>query len=96
MKIEITSKFRALRRLRFEDTKRIMSPEMRPKSFGTFEKQAPGLNCFNVTVSGVTGLGERKDQSQVYSLVSSRNGKIFLEILKTTNFGGEFKRSKYK
>ena len=33
-----TAKFR----LRFEDTKRIMSPEMRPKSFGTFEKQAPG------------------------------------------------------
>ena len=25
----------------FEDTKRIMSPEMRPKSFGTFEKRAP-------------------------------------------------------
>jgi len=36
-------KFRASRRLRFEDTKRIMSPEMGPKSFGTFEKQAPGL-----------------------------------------------------
>ena len=41
MKIKITAKFRALRRLRFEDTKRIMSPEMRPKSFGTFEKQPP-------------------------------------------------------
>ena len=27
----------------FEDTKRTMSPEMRPKGFGTFEKQAPGL-----------------------------------------------------
>ena len=37
------AKFRASRRLRFEDTKRIMSPEIRPKSFGTFEKQAPGL-----------------------------------------------------
>ena len=32
--------FRASRRLRFEDTKRIMSPEMRPKSFGTFEKRS--------------------------------------------------------
>ena len=42
MKIKITAKFRALRRLRFEDTKRIMSPEMRPKSIGTFEKQPPG------------------------------------------------------
>ena len=40
-KIKITAKFRASRRLRFEDTKRIMSPEIRPKSFGTFEKQAP-------------------------------------------------------
>ena len=40
--IKITAKFRASRGLRFEDTKRIMSPEMRPKSFGTFEKQAPG------------------------------------------------------
>ena len=30
------------RRLRFEDAKIIMSPEIRPKSFGNFEKQAPG------------------------------------------------------
>ena len=43
IKIKITAKFRASRRLRFEDTKRIVSPEIRPKSFGTFEKQAPGL-----------------------------------------------------
>ena len=42
IKIKLTAKFRASRRLSFEDTKRIMSPEMRPKSFGTFEKQAPG------------------------------------------------------
>jgi len=42
-KIKITAKFRASRRLRFEDTKRIMSPEVRPKRFGTFEKRAPGL-----------------------------------------------------
>ena len=40
--IKITAKFRASRHLRSEDTKRIMSPEMRPKSFGTFEKRAPG------------------------------------------------------
>ena len=38
IKIKISAKCRASRRLRFEDTKRIM----RPKSFGTFEKQAPG------------------------------------------------------
>ena len=45
IKIKITSKFRASRRLCFEDTKRIMSPEMRPKSFGTFEKRAPVPDC---------------------------------------------------
>ena len=39
--IKISAKFRASRGLRFEDTKRIMSPEMRPKSFGTFEKRVP-------------------------------------------------------
>ena len=33
--VKITAKFRASRRLSFEDTKRIMSPEMRPKSLGT-------------------------------------------------------------
>ena len=38
-----TAKFRASRRLRFEDTKRIVSPETRPKSFGTFVKQVPGF-----------------------------------------------------
>ena len=42
IKIKITAKLRASRRNRFEDTKRIMSPEIHPKSFfGTFEKQAP-------------------------------------------------------
>ena len=43
IKVIITAKFRAPRRLRFEDTKRIMSPEMRLKSSETFEKQNPGL-----------------------------------------------------
>ena len=43
IKIKITAKFRASRRLHFEYTKRIMSPEIHPKSFGTFEKQASGL-----------------------------------------------------
>ena len=41
IKIKTTAKFRAFRHLRFEDTKRIMSPEMRPKRVGTFEKRAP-------------------------------------------------------
>ena len=48
IKIKITAKFRASRRLSFEDTKRIMSPEIRPKSFGTFEKQAPGVIVFDI------------------------------------------------
>ena len=43
IKMKITAKFRASRRLRFEDKRRIMSPEMRPKSFGTFKKRAPGF-----------------------------------------------------
>ena len=43
IEIKVTAKFRASRRLRFEDTKRIMSPEMCPKRFGTFEKRATGL-----------------------------------------------------
>ena len=40
-KLKINAKFCASRRLRYEDTKRIMSPETRPRSFGTFEKRAP-------------------------------------------------------
>ena len=41
IKTKIAAKFRAARHLRFEDTKTIVSPEMRPKRFGTFEKRAP-------------------------------------------------------
>ena len=42
IKIKITLKFCASRCLCFDDTKRIMSPEKRRQSFGTFEKGAPG------------------------------------------------------
>ena len=45
VKPKVTAKFRASRRLRVKDTRRIMLPEMRPKSFGTFEKRAPGLEA---------------------------------------------------
>ena len=41
-KIEITLKFPTSIHFRFEDTKGIMTSEMRPKSLGTFEKRAPG------------------------------------------------------
>ena len=47
IKMKIIAKFHASRRLRFEDTKRIMSPEIHPKSFGTFQKQPPGPICSN-------------------------------------------------
>ena len=45
---EITAKFCASRRLRFDETKKIMSPEMRPKTFGTFEKRALDRICCHV------------------------------------------------
>ena len=41
IKMKITGKFHLSRRLRFKHIKRIKSPEMRPKSLGTFEKRAP-------------------------------------------------------
>ena len=50
IKIKITAKFRASGRLSFKDTKRIMSPEMHPKSLGTFEKQAPGLDMWHLAL----------------------------------------------
>ena len=40
IKINITARFCASRHLHFEDTKKIVSPEVRPKSLGTFEKQS--------------------------------------------------------
>ena len=43
LKIKISAKFQASRRLRLDDTKRSMSPEMRPKKFGTFEKRATDM-----------------------------------------------------
>ena len=58
IKKKITAKFRASRRLSFEDTKRIMSPEMRPKHFGTFEKQASG----QLTQKETRQLGEQNQR----------------------------------
>ena len=54
VKLKITAKFRASRRLRFEDTKRTMSPEMHPKRFGTSGKRAPVHDrfCFHSCVIG--------------------------------------------
>ena len=57
IKIKITAKLRAPRRLRFEDTKRIMSPEMCPKSFGTFEKWAHDHFRVPLTVNDLINAG---------------------------------------
>ena len=43
-------KFDDLNPLRSWDTKGIVAPEIGPKSFGTFEKQATGLNHFLVLI----------------------------------------------
>ena len=53
IKIKITAKFRTSRHLRFEDTKRIVSHEIRPKSFGTFEKRAYGLAITIIAIANV-------------------------------------------
>ena len=45
IKFKITAQFRASRGLRFEDAKSIITTEMRPKSFETFEKRAPAPLC---------------------------------------------------
>ena len=42
-KIKRIAKFEGLEPRRCEDTKGIVAPERDPKSFGTFEKQAPAL-----------------------------------------------------
>ena len=76
-KIKITAKFRASRRHRFEDTKRTMS-EMRQKSFGTFEKRAPGRigQTTNVTlqfsemVQANMALGRQQGQLKCYHYVT--------------------------
>lgn len=65
IKIEITAKFRASRPLRFEDTKRIRTPEMRPKSLGTLEKRTSGLkavSCSQRQRSLQWGITERNDK----------------------------------
>ena len=62
IKIKITAKFRDTEHLRFEDTKRIMSP----KSFGTFEKRAPGpfrtgtLHTYSLTLDHACVTGKLK------------------------------------
>ena len=47
IKIKMMAKFRASRSLRFEDTKRIITPEIHRKISRTFEKQAPDFSSFS-------------------------------------------------
>ena len=76
IKIKITAKFRASRRLRFEDTKRIISPEMRPKRFGTFEKRAP-VSIFGYrSVHSGAMCGERKVNQHYVVISTINNNKI--------------------
>ena len=52
IKINLTVKFRASRRLRFKNTKRIMSPEMRQKNLKKcrdFRETSPRAETFHVT-----------------------------------------------
>ena len=75
IKINVNAKFCASRHLRFEDTKKIVSPEMRPKSFGTFEKQAPGRQTRKI----VTERKQPQNQSIYQTAVFGgdlRNGRI--------------------
>ena len=49
IKIKITAKFRASRRLRFEDTKRIMSPEYARKVSGlSRNRPLTSVDCFGL------------------------------------------------
>ena len=48
-----TVKFEGLESRRCEDKKATVAPVIGPKSFGTFEKQAPGVGCAPVFCSRV-------------------------------------------
>ena len=77
--IKITTKYRTSRGLRFEDTKRNMSPEMRPKSFGTFEKRVPvhyKLYLVLITLSSHKRLLARRIRSLLKVILYSR--RLFL------------------
>ena len=50
-KIKRIEKFDGLKSLRCEDMEGIVAPEKGPKSFGTFEKQAPGQHRYMFTLA---------------------------------------------
>ena len=71
-KIKVTAKFGAQRRLRFENTKITLSSEMRPKSFGTFEKRASDSNPVQVLIfkAFISLLRWSRHHSGVHTLTS--------------------------
>ena len=90
-KIQMTVKSRASRRLRFQDTKRIMSPEMRPKSFGTSEKRASVLT--NGKLREIISLGsgywriwewQRQMERTIVALMTSFHSSRIMDYQKTT------------
>ena len=91
IKIKITAKFRASRRLTFEDTKRIMSPDMRPKSFGTFEKPAPVPNWPDSSIARAIHCHHRgpvSSPTQSFLLPLLKTVKIiFIDIVSIQNSG---------
>ena len=78
IKIKITTKFRALRRLGFEDTQRTTSPKMRPKSFGTFEKRDPAT--IEVSKMAHTGRKIRLCDRDVYPAITDGPANVFSSI----------------
>ena len=72
IKIKITAKFRATRCLRFEDTKRIMSPELcRLKSFGTFKKP-PQTTFFCFRWPDLTGNATQESQKPFFCFTDGK------------------------
>jgi len=67
----MAAKFLASGPLRCGDTKRIMLPEICPKSFGTFEKQAPDLSFVLVYWHCPSG---RRNQETLFFRLSGHRG----------------------
>ena len=74
-KIKRIAKFEGLEPRRCEDIKGIVVPEFGPKSFGTFEKQAPELSQLSEqakSIAGVSFSGERSRHHALTTAVFSR------------------------
>ena len=63
------AKFEGLEARRYEDIKAIVAPEIGPKSFGTFEKLAPGLNFSDLSLAKL----RRSLTLKLLSIMQQRN-----------------------